>query len=307
MNRKCIFPKHKNIYKGNLHSHTTRSDGAYSAETVIEGYKARGYQFLCLSDHHNYYDRSDSNCDNFIILHGMEGGVGYSRFHLHAVADYSIEVEKRITADSEYPIDEALTVQETIDEYQKQGNLCIINHPRWSGLEYDDLMGAEGYLGIEVYNHNCECESLTGTATDYLDYALQRGKRLYAFASDDAHAEDMYKKISEFFGGWICVSADELTHVGIVNSIRNGDFYAANGPEIIRIEQLGTEIYVKTSPVRSIAFNTFPEHGYNAYSKDGNPISEATYRLLDGTRYVRIEITDFAGKKAWSNPIFFDE
>lgn len=174
-------------------------------------------------------------------------------------------------------------------------------------MDYDDLMGAEGYLGIEVYNHNCECESLTGTATDYLDYALQRGKRLYAFASDDAYAEDMYKKISEFFGGWICVSADELTHVGIVNSIRNGDFYAANGPEIIRIEQLGTEIYVKTSPVRSIAFNTFPEHGYNAYSKDGNPISEATYRLLDGTRYVRIEITDFAGKKAWSNPIFFDE
>ena len=37
--------------KGNLHTHSTRSDGAKSPEQVCDLYKDAGYDFLALTDH----------------------------------------------------------------------------------------------------------------------------------------------------------------------------------------------------------------------------------------------------------------
>ncbi|RKU23093.1 histidinol-phosphatase, partial [Candidatus Poribacteria bacterium] len=34
-------------------------------------------------------------------------------------------------------------------------------------------------------------------------------------------------------------------------------------------------------------------------------LTEATYSVPNGAKYVRVEITDETGKKAWSNPFFF--
>lgn len=304
MEKKIIFPRFKNVYKGNLHTHTIRSDGAYSLETIIEGYKKNDYQFICISDHHNYYKSEIKDNEDFIILDGMEGGVGYSNFHIHAIADYSVQVKKRIIPDEAYPIVIDQEPQETIDEYIRQGNICIINHPRWTQLEYDSLVELEGYLGIEVYNTNCNRESLSGYAVDYLDYALKKGKKIFAFAADDGHAEDINHCISEYYGGWICVSSDTLTQIDIVNSIKNGDFYSSNGPQIERIEIQGDKILIETSLVKSIAFITYPEHGLNVYSRAGEDLSKASFNIKENTRYLRIEITDKNGKKAWSNPVF---
>jgi histidinol phosphatase-like PHP family hydrolase len=39
------------FYKGNLHTHSTRSDGKLAPEEVCRRYRERGYDFLCLSDH----------------------------------------------------------------------------------------------------------------------------------------------------------------------------------------------------------------------------------------------------------------
>ena len=35
-----FFPEHTNWYKGNLHSHTTNSDGAWTPDEAVEHYKA---------------------------------------------------------------------------------------------------------------------------------------------------------------------------------------------------------------------------------------------------------------------------
>jgi len=39
-------------YRGNLHMHSYWSDGQAFPEEAIDYYRSRGYQFLCLSDHH---------------------------------------------------------------------------------------------------------------------------------------------------------------------------------------------------------------------------------------------------------------
>ena len=68
-----FFPEHTNWYKGNLHSHTTNSDGAWTPDEAVDHYKANGYAFLCLSDHNLYTDyRYKYNSDLFLILPGTE-------------------------------------------------------------------------------------------------------------------------------------------------------------------------------------------------------------------------------------------
>lgn len=302
-----VFPKHQNCYKGNLHSHTTRSDGAYALEKVIQGYREKGYHFLCISDHHKYYVSNPAPEEEFVIIDGMEGEVGDSNYHIHALADYSRNVDKRFLPESVCPINLEQTPQETIDEYIGLGNICIINHPRWSKMEYEELLDVDHYLGIEIYNHGCDRESLTGYSVDYWDYLLRKGKRICGFASDDAHAADIDCADSEFFGGWIVVSAPTLNQQAIMDSMKQGDFYSSNGPAILSIEKEGTLVSVKTGPVKSIAFITYPEHGLNVYDKDGKDICEAQYKIHSNTEYVRIEITDGFGKKAWSNPIYWEK
>ena len=67
------FTNDKNWYKGNLHCHSTNSDGKLSPMEVAQLYKKNGYNFLAISDHDIYSDyRQELNSDNFIILPAME-------------------------------------------------------------------------------------------------------------------------------------------------------------------------------------------------------------------------------------------
>ena len=71
--------------KGNLHSHTTNSDGKPSPQERLDGYVNHGYDFLCLSDHYKI-TRIDTvkAPDEFVLIQGAElhpsnpfGGTGH--------------------------------------------------------------------------------------------------------------------------------------------------------------------------------------------------------------------------------------
>ena len=61
-------------YKGNLHTHTTNSDGAYAPEETIALYKSKGYDFLALTDH--WFHGEGRQEENFLLLNGTEFDVG---------------------------------------------------------------------------------------------------------------------------------------------------------------------------------------------------------------------------------------
>ena len=70
------FSKTGNWYKGNLHCHSTNSDGKLSPKEVVDLFKENGYSFLCFSDHDIYTDyRSEFDSEDFIILPGLEASV----------------------------------------------------------------------------------------------------------------------------------------------------------------------------------------------------------------------------------------
>jgi len=50
------FEKPGRFYRGNIHCHSTPSDGTLSPEDVVAAYREQGYDFLAITDHFWYYD-----------------------------------------------------------------------------------------------------------------------------------------------------------------------------------------------------------------------------------------------------------
>jgi len=74
-------------YRGNLHTHTTNSDGALSPAQVAAWYCGHGYHFVALTDHERVTDVSTAVCaagtdtggTHFVVVPGAETSVGPSR------------------------------------------------------------------------------------------------------------------------------------------------------------------------------------------------------------------------------------
>ena len=68
-------------YRGNLHSHTTESDGRLSPGDVVEFYRSRGYDFLCLTDHNRVTDPGGLSSEDFLVFSGVETSPASSHHH----------------------------------------------------------------------------------------------------------------------------------------------------------------------------------------------------------------------------------
>jgi hypothetical protein len=60
--------------RGNIHTHSTRSDGHQSPAEVAEWYRSHGYQFLVLSEHNVFADPDELKEDGpgFVLIGGEE-------------------------------------------------------------------------------------------------------------------------------------------------------------------------------------------------------------------------------------------
>ena len=70
--RQAAFQKEGNFLKGNLHCHTTLSDGTGSPASTIRHYANAGYDFLAITDHEHFNNNSYLDDENFITLTSAE-------------------------------------------------------------------------------------------------------------------------------------------------------------------------------------------------------------------------------------------
>lgn len=306
----------KRKYKGNLHTHSTRSDGQYAPETVIQAYKDKGYDFMCLSDHEIYWKSDACDDERFIMLDGYEMACEMSwrttgqQYHIHGLLDRTIGSTSEFEHNEEHakPDYESLdTIQALIDEMKAKGNLVIMNHPTWSRNKPEDLLRLQGYFAIEIYNHQSELDEAVGYGVRHWDYLLGEGRKVFGIAADDAHGGAFDTAISEFFGGWVSVEADELRQESVIEAMKAGRYYSSNGPEIHGLRVEDGRLVVECSPVKFIKFITHPYNGRTLYNRDASPIQRGAFRIDGNERYIRVECVDFEGNVAWSNPVFPDE
>ncbi|QHT62266.1 CehA/McbA family metallohydrolase [Paenibacillus lycopersici] len=316
MNDRIFLNNGARKYKGNLHAHSTRSDGQYEPEVVIQAYKDNGYDFMCLSDHEIYWKSKAFDDERFIMLDGYEMACEMSwrttgqQYHIHGLLDETLGSTSEFAHDEEHPKPDYAgleTIQALIDEMKAKGNLVIMNHPTWSRNKPEELLQLQGYTAIEIYNHQSELDEAVGYGVRHWDYLLANGRKVFGIAADDAHGGPFDAAIQEFFGGWISVEADRLQQQPIIDAIKAGRYYSSNGPEIRGLRLENGMLKVECSPVKFIKFITHPFNGRTLYDRDASPIESGSFRIEGHERYVRVECVDFEGNVAWSNPVFPDE
>jgi hypothetical protein len=288
-------------FKGNIHAHSLDSDGSYSPADIVRFYRDSGYDFLAITDHGVLTDTSGFTSPTFLTIPGEELCVGQSanRRFTHIVA-LNISEELAVV---EY--NGGLSRKKAIDLISNFGGFAIVAHPYWSDLNFNDLAALEVALGIEVFNTTCEVEIGRGYSSVHWDDLLVMGKHLLGFAVDDTHGRVRRHQPEDYCKAWINVKAPSLTVEDIMRSLKDGLFYSSNGPYIKDIRVEGDAIFVKSSPARSIAFISNTSLGM-MYTAEGGSLEEASYSLKGQEVYVRVEITDKFGRKAWSNPIYME-
>lgn len=296
------FNKNYNWYKGNLHSHSTVSDGKLSPEELVKVYSEGGYNFLAITDHSIFSYWKELEKENFIILPGIEIAIDETSrprcYHFVGISKYfsgKDTIEK---------IDEILwegpeTIQKAIELLRNKGMFVFLCHPIWSRTEFEDFKDLDGYFGIEVYNNASELDNHTGFSIVYWDSLLRRGRKVWGVAVDDNH-----NNLSDSLGGWVVVNAPKLTVSDVIDALIDGRFYSSTGPSIYDFGIEDGEVYLECSNVKAIHFVTYEPRGKSFYAKDNEYLSYARFKLSGEELYVRAECFDERGKIAWTNPIF---
>lgn len=293
------------FFRGNLHTHSTLSDGLLAPEEVCRRYAANGYDFICLSDHfiEKYdfpiADTKGFRSNTFTTLLGAEVHTGKMLLDepWHILAVGLPENFAGTTPDETGPS----LAQRCADA----GAFVTIAHPQWYGLLPDEAATIEAAHAVEVYNHTAAISTTRSDGTYLLDELLNRGRKLTAIAADDAHFfDDMSHANADAFGGWVMVKAEGNSPEALLTALKTGDFYASTGPELHDITQEGDQLVVKCSPVVSVIALG---RGTRSAFVHGTSLTHAVMNVskFQGD-WVRILTIDRAGKRAFSNPLWLD-
>ncbi len=302
------FSKPGRFWRGNIHTHSTLSDGALTPDKVIDAYKNAGYDFMMLSDHfigHYKWPIADTRAlrsNNFTTIIGSE---------VHAPVTSAGELWHIVAAG--LPLDFAPAGKTESAEHlarraHEAGAFIGIAHPAWSQLTIEDGRAIDCAHAVEIYNHGCAIENDRGDGWYLLDQMLNEGKRLSAFATDDAHF-----KSPDYFGGWVHVKTDSLDPDVLLGALKAGHYYSSQGPQFRDISITGSEININCSPVDTI---TVLCGNSRTLVRNAKAITEASFdlkKLETGwllnkiSPWFRVVAIDHAGKRAWSNPIWKDE
>jgi hypothetical protein len=296
------------FWRGNIHTHSNLSDGKLAPAEVVQAYKDAGYDFMQLSEHFigNFdWPMADtrsfrSNTVTTLIgaeLHAPVTAVG-ELWHIVA-AGLPLDFPKNLDGE---------TGARVAARAREAGAFIGIAHPAWSQLTMEDGRAITSAHAVEIYNHGCAIENDRGDGWYLLDQMLSEGTRLSAFATDDAHF-----KTPDHFGGWVHVKAESLDPDALLDGLKKGHYYSSMGPRIDEISMEGKTLNVRCSPVDTITVVCGTSRTVSRFSRSVTEAELDLKKLDNGwlttksSPWFRVTVIDGAGKRAWSNPIWWDE
>lgn len=292
------FTRPGRFWRGNLHTHTTNSDGALSPEEAVEVYRSAGYDFVSLTDHfraeHGFpvTDSRPFRTEKFTTLvgaelHGPRTRLG-SSWHILAVG----------LPPGFVPVP-GETGPELARRARRAGAFIGMAHPAASLLTLGDAESLDAAHAVEVYNAVAAAED-RADSWHLCDVLLARGHRLTAYAADDEHFQPQDPPGR---AAWVQVRAAALEPDLLLAALKDGAYYSSTGPEIHDVSVRDGRVTVACSPAdRVMATGGVP--GRQVVTGDG--LTEATLPLGMFRRYFRITVVGATGGRAWTNPFWLD-
>ena len=273
--------------RGNLHAHTTNSDGDHSPKELAEAYVKMGHDFLMISDHDHFTPPEEAECDEIVLIPGNE---------VTAAGSHILQIG--VTGDIVPPHPNR---QKVVDAINKDGGIAVVAHPNWERYfrhwPQEELEGLTAYPGIEIYNGITQRHCGNPLATDRWDRLMGEGRRLWGFAHDDSHAA------VDFGIAWNMVQESQRDADSILEALRLGRFYCSTGVIIRAIYVEDNTIHVETEDAQCII--AYSDYGHREMTVDGKSIQ---FPVHDNNmiQYVRFECYGWGEQKAWTQPFFFE-
>jgi len=296
--RQLPFRTPGRFWRGNLHMHSTQSDGAHPVAEACAAYAREGYDFVAMTDHflprygHPVTDTREQASAGFVTLAGAElhqGHLGNGElWHIVAVGlpwDFA-------------PPAEGESAETICARAAEAGAFLAFAHPGWFALTPEDVRSLPMVHAVEVYNHGTEIGQMRGDGWYLADMALNEGRRLTAIATDDMHRLGV-----GFGGGWTMVKAADLTPEALLAALHAGQFYATQGPMIhdIRVEE--DALVIDCSPVVTAALvGSRARRADAAITAIASRVTLPLPAMEDG--YFRVILRDRHGRHAWTNPVW---
>lgn len=289
-------------FRGNLHTHTTNSDGDSSPDAVVAWYRDAGYDFLALTDHDLLTLPSDhaATAGPMLLIHGEE--VSSEDLHVNALGIRRTIAPAAMTSVTD-------TLQENVEAIVAAAGVASVNHPNYRWLvTADDLSRLQGCSLFEVYNAGPETNNFGGpgrpSAEALWDAVLSRGRRLRAIAVDDAHHFRAFgHRYSNPGRAWIHVQASHLSEAAILEAVETGEMYASTGVELEDVKAAADEVAVTVMAEHDRTYRTsiIGPNGSILEQIDGPDIR---FRVSGSVPYARARVDDSDGQHAWLQPFY---
>jgi hypothetical protein len=292
-------------FRGNLHTHTTNSDGDSPPDVVVAWYRDAGYDFLVVTDHDFITLPADhaSVAGRMLLVPGEEVTAG--SIHVNGLGIGELVVPRLATSGLAGD-----TLQENVAAVRAAGGVPTVNHPnfRWQ-LRPEDLLALRGCALFEVHNAGPETNGRGRPGhpshEELWDTLLTAGRRFYGVAVDDAHHFRSWgRPYSNPGRAWVMVRSDRLAETSLLEAIDRGRFYATTGVAIHAIAASREELALDIEPHWDLAYRT------TFIGVDGRVLDvvdgvEPRFRLVDAPGgYVRARVEDSDGLQAWIQPVF---
>lgn len=317
-------------YRANLHCHSTRSDGTIPPEELIRLYKEQGYQILAITDHEATYEYNSFTTPEFLMVTGYEAYIrpsavcAYDPFgeeiHMNLLAkdpNNLTMIGRDLNFCKYMPHDLAMSrpavelgprqynrayIQKFIDTANANGYLVSYNHPCWSMQPAEEILSYEGCYSMEIFNAGCDVINAAEYNIALYDALLRKGKYWYCHGADDNHNKDpMDSRLSDSFGAWTMVLAEELTYDAVMKALEEGRFYASTGPMITALEIEGDKVHLECSPAARIVMHSSMKQCKNICAPFGEVITEADFIIPENAPHVYFSVHAEDGKQAYTH------
>lgn len=296
--------------KGNLHVHTTLSDGDSPPSEVVAWYRDHGYQFLVLSDHNRVPPQDTIRrlaALGVVLISGEEVSAAFGQLPVHV---NGLGLTTSIAPETGTSV--GLTLKRNIEAVVRAGGVPQVNHPNFgTGISLSDLVEAGDFRLLEIWNGVPWARNAGGgglpPVEELWDGLLRYRRNVFGVAVDDAHHfKGAFSRDRLNPGrGWVSVRPKGPDATSILEAIGQGYFYSSTGIELWDI--------VVDGDVMELVINTRANETYEtSFIGDGGVIlaqrqgGRPMYRLSASVNYVRARVHSSSGDIAWTQPYFVE-
>ena len=290
-----VFSLYEDLYKtvplkGDLHTHSFRSDGQRDPAAFAGHMREQGYDFFALTDHNRYYpggeiDEAYEGVDLGItrirgeevhapraVFHTVHigGNSSVAEIYIHDRERYENDIKEYLTRVPEDVLDQfkeryAIAMW-TTDRIHEAGGLAIFPHPFWRPGSHvqnvrDDFtvqLLTSGLFDVyELIGGHSNYAGVNRSIAMWSELRAEKGLRIPIVGSSDVHNVQNAWTFPHFYT--ICF-AENTSHDAIIDAIKNG--------RTVAIEDIGNEYERQYRAYGSWRLVTFAQFLFKHYFPD---------------------------------------